>query len=141
VAKLQSLQNDISTYKRDIADLKLEQATHEEKMLDQSEQLEMVMLDKEVAEERAEGAEADLEFEKEKRAEVEVELEVYKKEREMLSESGAEGAAGVFNVKASMDYIQLEKQNERLKDALGRYVDSISHGHPQISRRYSGCET
>lgn len=120
-AKLQSLQSEVATYKRELADMKVEQQAFEGRVQDISEQLEMAMLDKEVAEERAEAAEADLEAEKELRAEKEVELSVLKQrlEGDVLAPGG--GAAGEEgDAKSALDYIQLERQNERLKEALIR---------------------
>ena len=71
----------------------------------------MAMLDKEVAEEKAEIAENELEDLKERLAIAEVELEVMK---------GEEAVADDPEAKTSLAYIQLEKQNERLKEALIR---------------------
>lgn len=123
-AKLQTLQSEIATYKRELADMKVENEALEGRLQDQSEQLEMAMLDREVAEEKAEAAEADLEAEKELRSEREVELNVLKEQLEGTPISpGGDGAADEENgAKSSLDYIQLEKQNERLKEALIRYV-------------------
>ncbi len=73
----------------------------------------MVMLDKEVAEERAEAAEAELEILKEKLAVAEVEVTV-------LRSGSASAAPGDDTGKTALAYIQLEKQNERLKEALIR---------------------
>jgi dynactin 1 len=92
-------------------------------LVEQSEQLEMTMLDKEMAEERAEAAQAEAELEKEQRAQKEVELEVLKNDR-TLGQGAIEG--GDPSAKTSLDYIQLEKQNERLKDALVRFVKSTT---------------
>lgn len=75
-AKLQSLQTDLTTAKRELADAQQLALLHENRILDAQEQLEMVALDKEMAEERAELAEADLEDVKERVAVVEVELQV-----------------------------------------------------------------
>lgn len=75
-AKLQSLQTDLTTTKRELADAQQMAQLHENRILDAQEQLEMVALDKEMAEERAELAEADLEEVKERLAVVEVELQV-----------------------------------------------------------------
>lgn len=84
-------------------------------MEEQSDQLEMAMLDKEVAEERAEVAEAELESEKEAKAELEVELEVWRTGKAAASPGdGEESPAG----RSEMAFRQLEKQNERLKEAL-----------------------
>jgi len=73
------------------------------------------MLDKEMAEERAEVAENELEEVKEKLAVIKVEVEAL---RNWGPEDGEEGAGA--GAKSSMAYIQLEKQNERLKEALMR---------------------
>lgn len=80
----------------------------------------MAALDKEVAEERAEVAEAEVEELKEKLAVAGVELGVLK---DGLKPEGEEGdaEAGVDPaVAGSLAYIQLEKQNARLKEALIR---------------------
>ena len=77
------------------------------------DQLEMSMLDKEMAEERAEVAEGELEEVKEKLAVIEVEVEVLRN-----GGGGPEDGDEGIGAKSSMVYIQLEKQNERLKEAL-----------------------
>ena len=79
---------------------------NENRMLDAQEQLEMVMLDKEVAEERAEAAEAELEMLREKLASAEVELETAK----IGIATGADVDPAIKN---SLAYTQLEKHNER----------------------------
>lgn len=89
----------------------------EARLLEANEQLEMAMLDKEVAEEHAEAAEAELEGVKERLAVVEVELSVLK---EGSSEAG--GSVNKDPARERMAFIQLERQNERLKDALMRWI-------------------
>jgi dynactin 1 len=84
--------------------------------VDAQEQLEMAMLDKEIAEERAEIAESELDDLRERLAIAEVELEVMKQGGEEISEGGES------NAKSSLAYIQLEKQNERLKEPFIRSV-------------------
>ena len=76
----------------------------------------MAMLDKEMAEERAEVAETELEEVKEKFAVLQVEVEVIRDGGGGGQEDSEKGP----NPKSSMAYIQLEKQNERLKEALMR---------------------
>jgi dynactin 1 len=111
LAKLSSLQQDLTSTQRKLADAEQLSMLNENRMLDAQEQLEMVMLDKEVAEERAEAAESELETLREKFASAEVELE--------SARNGVATGAGVDpSIKNSLAYTQLEKHNERLKDAL-----------------------
>ncbi|KZT27488.1 hypothetical protein NEOLEDRAFT_1060271 [Neolentinus lepideus HHB14362 ss-1] len=113
-AKLNQLQTELTASRRELADSKQISDLSETKILDAQEQLEMAMLDKEMAEERAESAETELEELKERLAIAEVELKVVK-------EGGAvEDGDAPDNIKSSLAYIQLEKQNERLKEALFR---------------------
>jgi dynactin 1 len=113
--------------------------------VDVQEQLEMAMLDKEVAEEKAEISETELETLREQLAVAEVELGVLKQgggrtvlhnsivsmsiEACPLSATAHNGDA-ISDAKSSLNHIQLEKQNERLKEALIRFVTiGLSHAH------------
>lgn len=112
-AKLTSLQSDLTTTKRELADAKQLSALGDNRTIELQDQMEMVMLDKEMAEERAEVAEGELEEVKERLAVIEVELEVLRD-----GGGGPEDIEKDASAKSSMAYIQLEKQNERLKEAL-----------------------
>ncbi|KAN0135638.1 Dynein associated domain containing protein [Lactarius tabidus] len=124
-AKLVQQQTELIAARRELADAQQLSELTETRNLDALEQLEMTMLDKEVAEERAEAAESEIEDLKEKLAVVEVELEVIK-------QGASEG--GDSNVAGSLAYIQLEKQNARLKEALIRLRD-LSHETEQEQRK------
>lgn len=108
---------------------------------DLNDQVEISLLDKEVAEERFEAAESALEQMKERAAELEVEVNVLRQENgescyslcedcpllsqintaRLEGEGDAEIARGeTGGAKSNLAYIQLEKQNGRLKDALVR---------------------
>ncbi|KAH9486203.1 Dynactin, 150 kDa isoform [Psilocybe cubensis] len=130
-AKLTSLQSELIATRRELADAQQLSQLAESRVIDAQEQLEMVMLDKEVAEERAELAEAELEDVKEKLAILEVEVDV-------LKEEGAE--TGDTPAKDSMAYIQLEKQNERLKEALIKLRDMTQESEQEQRRRISEME-
>jgi dynactin 1 len=119
-AKLNSQQTELIATRRELADSKQLAELNEGRVVDAQEQLEMAMLDKEVAEERAEIAESELDDLRERLAIAEVELEVMKEGEES-------GEGGDPNVKTSLAYIQLEKQNERLKEALIRFVVRLVH--------------
>ncbi|OCH92962.1 dynactin [Obba rivulosa] len=126
-AKLQAQQTELIAARRELADAQQLASLAENRIVDAQEQLEMAMLDKEMAEERAEAAEADLEEVNERLAVLEVEMQV-------LKEGGGEEQGGEDTVKQALAYIQLEKQNERLKEALIRLRD-ISQETDQEQRR------
>ncbi|KAI0701257.1 dynactin [Cerioporus squamosus] len=132
-AKLNQQQTELIAARRELADAQQLAQLSESRILDTQEQLEMAMLDKEMAEERAEVAEADLEELSEKLAIMEVELE-------HLREGGSGEDGGESSVKQSLAYIQLEKQNERLKEALIRLRDITSETEQEHRRRISEME-
>ncbi|KAF5385085.1 hypothetical protein D9615_001067 [Tricholomella constricta] len=131
-AKLMSQQTELAAAKRELADVQQLSQLAETRLLDAQEQLEMAMLDKEVAEERAEIAEAELEEVSEKLAVVEVEINV-------LREGGSKGDGGSSG-KDTLAYIQLEKQNERLKEALIKLRDMTQETEQDQRRRISEME-
>ncbi|KAH9996492.1 dynein associated protein-domain-containing protein [Russula vinacea] len=131
-AKLVQQQTELIEARRELADTRQLSELAEARNLDSLEQLEMAMLDREVAEERAEAAQTELEELKEKLAVVEVELEVIKE--------GASMEGGSSNVASSLAYIQLEKQNARLKEALIRLRDVSHETEQEQRRRIAGME-
>lgn len=101
----------------------------ETRLMETNEQLEMAMLDKEIAEERAEVAETELEGLRERLAMVDVELNALKSG---LTEDGGDLPE---SAKERLSYIQLGKQNERLKEALVKYCTLFSISatiHPSL---------
>ncbi|KAF9478081.1 dynactin [Pholiota conissans] len=131
-AKLTSLQTDLIATRRELADAKQISELAETRFIDAQEQLEMVMLDKEVAEERAELAESELEDAKEKLAILEVEMDVMKEEGNIAADNPV--------AKDSLAFIQLEKQNERLKEALIKLRDISQESEQEQRRRISEME-
>lgn len=131
-AKLVQQQTELIEARRELADARQLSELAEARNLDTLEQLEMAMLDREVAEERAETAQSELEELKEKLAVVEVELDVIKE--------GASAEGGSSNVASSLAYIQLEKQNARLKEALVRLRDVSQENEQEQRRRIADME-
>lgn len=78
--KMIELSNEVKELRRQIKDDEAERISNAKKLEDLTDQLEMEMLDKEVAEEKYEDLQTQLESAKEKVAELEVELEVLRKE-------------------------------------------------------------
>ncbi|KAF8337534.1 dynein associated protein-domain-containing protein [Cantharellus anzutake] len=132
-AKLQSLTSEVNAYKLEISELKAEVDSLNAKLTEQTDLLEMATLDREMAEEKAENAAAAKEAEVEKRAELEIELEALKQERELAAKplSGAEDEVGG---RTTLDYIQLEKQNARLKEALVKLRDVLHEKEEEYHR-------
>ncbi|KAJ7246396.1 dynein associated protein-domain-containing protein [Mycena rebaudengoi] len=139
-AKLNSQQTELIATRRELSDTQQLAQLAEGRLVDAQEQLEMAMLDKEVAEERAEAAEAELEDVTERLAIVEVELGVLKEGEE---EGGVEEEVGNKSMSAGKDslaYIQLEKHNDRLKEALLRLRDMSQETEQEQRRRIAEME-
>ncbi|KAJ7146369.1 dynactin [Mycena epipterygia] len=139
-AKLNSQQTELIATRRDLADAQQLAQLAEGRILDTQEQLEMAMLDKEVAEERAEAAEAELEEVTERLAIVEVELGVLKEGGDEGDEEEEAGNKSMSAGKDSLAYIQLEKHNDRLKEALLRLRDMSQETEQDQRRRITEME-
>ncbi|KAF7346159.1 CAP-Gly domain-containing protein [Mycena sanguinolenta] len=142
-AKLNSQKTELIEVRRELADAQQLAQLAEARIVDAQEQLEMAMLDKEVAEERAEVAETELEEMTERLAVVEVELDVLKEGGQEGQGQGDDEDAGNKSMSAGKDslaYIQLEKQNERLKEALLRLRDMSQETEQEQRRRIAEME-
>ncbi|KAF9055788.1 dynein associated protein-domain-containing protein [Panaeolus papilionaceus] len=124
--KLQKKLNDMA---EEMIRLKKDLASAQQAKESAEELLEMATLDKEVAEERAEATEEELVDVKEKLAILEV-------ENDMLKDEGGEDAPP----KDSMAYMQLEKQNERMKEALIKLRDMTQETDQEQRRRIAELE-
>lgn len=143
-AKFNVQATELSETRRELADAQQLAQLAESRIVDAQEQLEMAMLDKEVAEERAEAAEAELEDVTERLAIAEVELGVLKDEQAQRQEGGADeedaGNKSMSAGKDSLAYIQLEKHNDRLKEALLRLRDMSQETDQEQRRRIAEME-
>ncbi|KAF5376572.1 hypothetical protein D9757_008269 [Collybiopsis confluens] len=125
-AKLQQQQTELIDLRRQLTETAQLVKINEDRAFEREEQLELAMLDKEMAEEKKEICEAEVEDLKERLAIAEVELEVLREEAEQEEQEQGEGKDIPRldnNIITSLPYIQLEKQNERLKEALLRLRD------------------
>ncbi|RXW18504.1 hypothetical protein EST38_g7340 [Candolleomyces aberdarensis] len=129
-AKLNAQQTELNATKRELADSQQLAQLAENRIADAQDQLELATLDKEVAEARAEEAEASLDELKEQLAMLKVENEVLK--------NGGDG--GTSSANDSLAFIQLEKQNERLKEALIRLRDMSQETEHDQRRRIAEME-
>ncbi|KAK5279464.1 hypothetical protein LTR20_004280 [Exophiala xenobiotica] len=116
---IQALQKKLKTNQQEMTDLKVrydEAESRARKVPDQSaeheSELELATLDKEMAEERADMFETELEALKLKHEELELEAEILREEnRELTSVMSPEE-------KASAGWLQMERETERLRQAL-----------------------
>ncbi|EJD03547.1 dynactin [Fomitiporia mediterranea MF3/22] len=130
--KLATLQQELIANRRALADAEQVQTLGESRLLDAQEQLELAMLDKEVAEERAETAELELVSLQERVESLEVELETLR--------GGGQGGEVDDSVKSSLAYAQLEKHNDRLKEALIRLRDQSRETEQEQRHRIAELE-
>ncbi|PWN90000.1 hypothetical protein FA10DRAFT_266522 [Acaromyces ingoldii] len=129
------LQNDLRDLRKLEKDWTTQREELERQLAEAQDQAEMALLDKEMAEEKAEAAMVDLEAEKEKAEELQIEVEVLREENALYEHGGSNEAD-----KSSPGYLQLEKQNERLKDALIRLRDLTTESEGDQKRRIAELE-
>ncbi|WVQ96736.1 hypothetical protein IAU59_003843 [Kwoniella sp. CBS 9459] len=135
-AKFQELQTSLVAAQRSSKDLTSENSRLENRAAEAFDQLEMAALDREVAEEKAEAAELEVAKLNEKVQELEMEVALLKEENEEYEKpvSGAEGE------RTSLAFVQLEKHNERLKEALIRLRDVSSEAEREHKAKMADLE-
>lgn len=133
--KAQKMSSQLMALHTSEKELELLKQELEERVEDLTEQLEMAALDREVAEEKAEAATTELETLKQINEDLTLEVEVLKEEN-----SAYEAGPIDEGERTSAGWIQLEKQNERLKEALVRLRDLSSETELGQKRRIAELE-
>ncbi|KAL1914447.1 uncharacterized protein VTP21DRAFT_8899 [Calcarisporiella thermophila] len=136
-AKLNELQQELRETKHQLKDALNESEQLEIKYGEAMDSLESVTLDREMAEERAENLQQEVEVLKERLEEMAVNLEVYKKEADLTSQAVSSGGD---EIRSTLEFIQLEKQNERLKDALVRLRDVSTEQESELNKKIRQLE-
>ncbi|BEJ01948.1 hypothetical protein CcaverHIS631_0606300 [Cutaneotrichosporon cavernicola] len=136
-AKFQEQAGEIVKLKRENSDMRSENELLESQRQDAFDQAEMATLDREVAEEKAEAAEAETERLNEKIQELELEVAVLKEENAEYDKP-IDGLAG--GAHTSIAYIQLEKHNERLKDAVIQLRDMLHDSEKEYKLKIHDLE-
>jgi len=121
---IEKLQNKVRPLQQEVGELKQSLGESEKRFADvetmQAEHdsvMELATLDREMAEEKAEGLQAELETLRAKNEEMELELEVLQDENGELSKEMSP------EERTSAGWLQMEKSNERLREALLRLRD------------------
>ncbi|KAF9571027.1 hypothetical protein EC968_001114 [Mortierella alpina] len=126
-AKLTEMQQELRDSKRTLKEVVTEKEAFESKYNDVIDSMEVTMLDKEMAEERAENLQHEVNMLKEKVEEMHVDLNVFQQEESNLSNP-------------AVNQLQLERQNERLKEALLKLRDMTSEQEAEMNRRLKNLE-
>eukprot|EP00105_Crassostrea_gigas_P009521 XP_011424504.1 PREDICTED: dynactin subunit 1-like [Crassostrea gigas] len=94
-------------------------------MSDLTETVEIATLDKEMAEEKAEGLQQEVDTLRDRAEELSMDLEILKNE---ISEKGTAGVASDYELK------QRDQQIERLREALVKMRDLSNHEKQEVQR-------
>uniref|UniRef100_A0A182MM21 Dynactin subunit 1 n=1 Tax=Anopheles culicifacies TaxID=139723 RepID=A0A182MM21_9DIPT len=140
------LQRDLQRAKQEAKDAIEARDLHSEEMSELAENVELITLDKEMAEEKADTLALELETAKERIEELTLDLEILKTEmQEKLGTSGTAGA-GVIGadgsaVASTYEFKQLEQQNARLRETLVRLRDLSAHEKHEIQKLEKELDT
>ncbi|XP_041766748.1 dynactin subunit 1 isoform X2 [Anopheles merus] len=139
------LQRDLQRAKQEAKDAIEARDLHSEEMAELAENVELITLDKEMAEEKADTLALELETAKERIEELTLDLEILK--TEMQEKVGSIGGGGVVGagdgsaVASTYEFKQLEQQNARLRETLVRLRDLSAHEKHEIQKLEKELET
>ncbi|KAH8370980.1 hypothetical protein KR093_005867 [Drosophila rubida] len=126
-----SLQKELQRAKQEAKDAIEAKEQHAQEMAELSDNVEMITLDKEMAEEKADTLQLELESSKERIEELQVDLELLRSEMQNKTESSIAASDGGMS---TYEFKQLEQQNIRLKDTLVRLRDLTAHDKHDIQK-------
>ncbi|SPQ20508.1 8f8fcf29-924a-4fda-82e2-838abf50329f [Thermothielavioides terrestris] len=132
--KYQPQQQELADLRRQLKEAETRLCNVEEMQAEHEAALELATLDREMAEEMAEVHKAELDALKLKHEELELEVEV-------LREENAELTKGMSSEdRASVGWLQMEKNNERLREALIRLRDISREQEEELKAQIKGLE-
>lgn len=139
------LQRDLQRAKQETKDAIDARDRHAEEMSELAENVELITLDKEMAEEKADSLHLELEAAKERVEELTLDLELIKAEMQNRMGDGGgnhfEGKEGAPVGVTSYEFKQLEQQNSRLRETLVRLRDLTAHDKHEIQKVTKELET
>ncbi|XP_052889925.1 dynactin subunit 1 isoform X1 [Anopheles moucheti] len=140
------LQRDLQRAKQEAKDAIEARDLHSEEMSELAENVELITLDKEMAEEKADTLALELETAKERIEELTLDLEILKTEmQEKLGSNGTAGAGVISGdgtgVASTYEFKQLEQQNARLRETLVRLRDLSAHEKHEIQKLEKELDT
>ncbi|KAI9697345.1 MAG: hypothetical protein M1820_007851 [Bogoriella megaspora] len=139
---IQKLQTKYQPQQQEMADLKKQLKESTEKLdrlegiqAEHDSLMEMATLDREMAEETAEGYKSELQMIRQKMEELELEVEVLREENEELGEEMSP------EEKTSHGWLQMEREKDRLREALLRLRDLTTEREGELKDQIAGLET
>lgn len=146
------LQRDLQRARQETKDAIDARDQHAEEMSELAENVEMITLDKEMAEEKADTLQLELDAAKERCEELQLDLEIMKAEMQnkVTGGIGAVQTAGTpmdssvtaaTSGMSSYEFKQMEQQNSRLRDTLVRLRDLSAHEKHEIQKIGKELET
>lgn len=136
------LQRDLQRSQQETKDAIDEKNRHAEEMSDLAENVEMITLDKEMAEEKADILNQELDAAKERIEELTLDLQILKAEMEnKIGQGDVDTAQITVGGEKSYELKQLTQQNERLRETLVRLRDLSAHDKHEIQKISKELET
>ncbi|XP_076067204.1 dynactin subunit 1-like isoform X5 [Oratosquilla oratoria] len=132
------LQREMQKAKQDAREAIDAKEQHIEETQELTENVEMLTLDKEMAEEKAETLQLELEQAREKIEELTLDLEIMKTE---MSGTGLTPVEGGGDGQNSLKVKQLEQQNERLRETLVKMRDMSAHDKHEVQKMQKELES
>ncbi|KAI1067450.1 hypothetical protein LB506_004298 [Fusarium annulatum] len=132
--KYQPQQQENAELKKLLKEAEMRLDSVEELQAEHDSILELATLDREMAEETAEVLKAELEALKEKAEEMELEVEILREENEEYSKGMAP------EERATSSWLQMERTNERYREALVRLRDLTQETEEQLKGQIKGLE-
>lgn len=133
-SKYQPMQQEISDLRRQLTEDSVKYQELESQQVENETVVEVATLDREMAEETAESLKTELESLRQKHVELELEVEVLREENEELGKEMSP------EEKTSQGWLQMERSNERLRDALIRLRDITQHQEADLKQQVSELE-
>jgi dynactin 1 len=134
-SKYQPQQQEISDLRRQIKEAESKLKTSENQQVDIDAAIEMATLDREMAEETAEAVKSELEALRVKYEELELEVEILREENAEL------GKEMTPEEKTSQGWIQMERNNDRLREALLRLRDMTQEQEAALRQQIKELES
>lgn len=141
------LQRDLQRARQETKDAIEARNQHAEEMSELAENVEMITLDKEMAEEKADTLQLELEASREHCEELQLDLEILKAEMQTRNSGEASGdkcspsSIGENVSVSTFEFKQMEQQNVRLRDTLVRMRDLSAHEKHEIQKIVKELET